>query len=278
MDKEEEEEEEEEEEHEEEEEGGDGEEGEEEKEEVEKDDDEWETENVKENCKEMGGVLYEDVYIKELEHAAATACLWDGFEDVSSPCTRISLEEQLQLQLSMRLDHSPTSSSPTSPSYTPSPSPTSSEDEDNKEDEWRPSAYYLQRSASVSTLDVDTHGLDLAFKDEHIDPTLRCGYSSVQQARKALYPDCVGSAYGTGEEGETMRDWPAQSTPSYSVQQTGYQSDWEARKVLHLYAATGEEGEPMRDWTSRLNPPGERALDPGGVAEGGSGQSWHCEI
>lgn len=246
-------------------EGGEEEEGEEEieeegeGEEEKDDDDEWEIEDIQEKRREAGEVAYEDVYIAKLE-PAGTALLWDGFEDVTSPCTRFSLEEQLQLQLTMQLDHSPISSPPSS---TPSHSPTSSEDDDD--DEWRPSAYYLQRSASVSTLAVETHGLELAFKDEHIDPALRCGYSSVQKAREALYPGCGDATYGNGEEGETMRDWPVPSALSCSVQPMGYQSVQEARKALHSYTATGygvgEEGEPMRDWTSEFNSPGEAGAE-----------------
>lgn len=242
----------------------------EEDEEEKDDDDEWEVEDNQERHREAGEVVYEDVYIAKLEQPAGTARLWDGFEDVTSPCTRFSLEEQLQLQLTMQLDHSPISSSPSS---TPSHSPTSSEDDD---DEWRPSAYYLQHSASVSTLSVEAHGLELAFKDEHIDPALRCGYSSVQKAREALYPGYGDGSYGTGEEGETMRDWPVPSALSCSVQPMGYQSVQEARKALHSYTATGygvgEEGEPMRDWTSEFNSPGEAGVELlkcRGDAEGG---------
>lgn len=227
----------------------------------EEEDDELEIEDVKEKHNEANGVVYEDVCIADLEQAAGTSHLWEDFEDVTSPCTRTSLEEQLQLQLSMHLDHTPVSLSPTSPPRTLSHYSTSSEDDDDDDDEWRPSAYYLQRSASVSTLDVGVHGLNLAFRDEDIDPELRGGYSSVQEARKALDPySSTDGVYGTGEEGETMRDWPAPS------EQTGYRSVQEARKALHSYAVreygTGEAGEPMRDWTSEFNYPSEAGAVP----------------
>lgn len=241
----------------------DDEEDEEEAEEAEEDeqdeqDDARETEDAREKPREAGKV-YEDAYITDPEQAAETAHLWDGFENVTS-CTRTSLEEQLQLQLATFLDHTPASSSPNSSRTslsTPSHSHTSSDDDDD-DDEWRPSAYYLQRSASISTLEVETQGLDLAFREEHIDPELRHGYSNVHEARKALYPYSeMGGAYGTGEEGETMRDWPKSSVPR-KVQQTGYQSVKEARKALHPSGyGTGEEGEPMRDWSSEFYSPGE---------------------
>lgn len=182
---------------------------------------------------------YEEILIEQSD----TTALWDGFDDVTNLDTCVSLEEQLQLQLNMNIDpalFTPTSSCPISPCASSCASSSTSDEEGD----WEPSTHYLQQSASVSALDAETHGLALASQDKRIDPALKPGmqtqktpysdlntnvygaseegetmrdwplstpsgktrYSSVQEARKALYP-YLNVDYGTDEEGETMRDW-----------------------------------------------------------------------
>lgn len=191
---------------------------------------------------------YEEICIEELDKSE-TEALWDGFEDLTTPYTYVDLEEQLQLQLNMNIDpalFTPTSSCPISPCTSSCTSSSSGDEEVNDEGEWEPSSFYLQRSASVSMLEAETHGLALAFKDEHIDPELKS--ATVYEVRNVYPSPEADGTHAAGEEGETMRDW----IPPASSEQTGYKSVREARKALYPYSdgnyGTGEEGETMKDW------------------------------